>query len=805
MIKVTNINKYFNKNKKSEIHVLNNISVQFPNTGLIVLKGNSGSGKTTFLNILGGLDNINTGEVRIDSQTIKSYNPKVWNSIRTEKIGYIFQNYYLIPALSVFDNVAIVLKMIGFKDEEEIENRVNYILKQVGIYNFRKRHANQLSGGQKQRVAIARALVKNPKIIIADEPTGNLDSHNTVDVMNIIKKISKQRLVVLVTHEKSIADFYGDRIVEIEDGQIVKDYPNESSNAYQVEEKDTYYLKDFKHKETSGNVSFYTDDDHIRLAEDINIRLIYQNGRLVLDVNGAIKKVQLATPEAGVRVIDDHFKKLDKDSFMETTYQSEEIETEKYHGKKNTLFTFKSNIKDAVYKLLKMTRAKKIMLFGFAVSGMITAIAASILGNRLFDDYLRVYELENYVEFNKQAFNMDIDIISSLKEENDSLFWINPYDTEKIKITVPSFYERGQNYDLKGELDLIDHISEEDLIYGRMPENMFEIVVDERVYLNNNGIFSELTEFGIWNAEQLLGEITIVRGIEFEIVGISNVQSQRIFGERSALTILSYKTRGITSYYLPIDLVSESLEIVHGEMPEPGSREILVPSSFMGDLIPPWAFDDGTYDRFGLLISGTYDKEKIPYEQYSYIAYSEDIEYYVFRNTVGDMDVYSSNPSELLEKMEDANLVASWSYGDTVIKSETEQSKLTPILYISIFILVFTGMGMYYMMRSSMLSRIYEISVYRALGIKQSSIMRGFIVELLVITTFSTLLGYLFASGLILIFQEASYLKEIAYLNSSAFLLGLGIIYVINIFFGIMSIRGQLRKTPAELLSNYDL
>lgn len=804
MIEVKNINKFFNKNKRSEIHVLNDITISFPDTGLVVLKGNSGSGKTTFLNILGGLDSVNAGEVKIDNQLIKSYNPNIWNKIRTEKIGYIFQNYYLIPTLSVFDNVAIVLKMIGMEDEQEIEERVHYILKQVGIYNYRKRHANQLSGGQQQRVAIARALIKNPKIIIADEPTGNLDSNNTVEVMNIIKKISKQRLVVLVTHEKSIADFYGDRIVEILDGKIIDDYQNESSNTYQIEETDTFYLKDFKHIETSGNVSFYTNDEHIHLEEDIDVRLIYQNGRLLLDVNGVIKKVQLASEDSGVRVFDEHYKKLDKDTFMETSYQIEEIDITKNQKNKETLYTFKNSIINALLNFIKMTSAKKVMLIGFILSGMITAFAASIIGNRMFDDYLNIDELENYVEFSKQAFNMDIEDITSLNDD-DPMFWINPYNTSKIRITVPSLYTSAQRYDLEGELDLIDHISEEDLIYGRMPENIYEIVVDKRVYTNNDEPYSRLTEYGVWSADQLIGEKIFARGLELEIVGISDVQTQRIFGDRTTLTLLAYSNIGITSYFLSLDLLGDVVEIVDGRMPVPGSKEILVPSDYGGGAIPPWSFDDGVYERWGYRISGTYDRSSIPFENYLYLAFDEDLEYYVFMNTVRVMSVYSSEPAEMLQKMEDAGLVASWPYGDTIIQAQNQQNKLTAILYISIFILLFTGLGMYYMMRSSMLSRIYEISVYRALGTKQSSIMRGFIIELLVITTFTTLFGYLLACILIFNLQEASYLKDIIYLNGQAFFLGLFLIYAINIFFGIMSIRGQLQKTPSELLSSYDM
>ena len=129
--------------------------------------------------------------------------------------------------MSVYDNVALSLKMIGIKNKKEIQKRVNYVLEAVKMYRYRNRPAKMLSGGEKQRVAIARALVKNPSIVIADEPTGNLDSKNSLQVMNIIKAISKEKLVILVTHEVDLANFYASRIIELQDGKIVKDYENE--------------------------------------------------------------------------------------------------------------------------------------------------------------------------------------------------------------------------------------------------------------------------------------------------------------------------------------------------------------------------------------------------------------------------------------------------------------------------------------------------------------------------------------------------------------------------------------------------
>ena len=144
----------------------------------------------------------------------------------------------------VYDNVALVLRMLGIKNKEEIKKRVYYCLEKVGMYRYKNRLAGMLSGGERQRVGIARAIAKAPDIILADEPTGNLDSKNSLEVMNIIKAISKEKLVILVTHEKDLAEFYASRIIEIQDGSIVKDYENKHENEldYRIENK--FYLKD---------------------------------------------------------------------------------------------------------------------------------------------------------------------------------------------------------------------------------------------------------------------------------------------------------------------------------------------------------------------------------------------------------------------------------------------------------------------------------------------------------------------------------------------------------------------------------
>ena len=310
MIKLEKVNKYFYRHKKNQIHVINNTSLKLEEKGLVSLLGPSGCGKTTLLNAIGGLDKINSGKIYVDGKRISKRSVRKIDKIRNLNIGYIFQDYNLLDNMTVFDNVALALRINGLKNKEEIKKRVNYVLEKVDMYKYRNRLTSMLSGGQRQRVGIARAIVKNPKIIIADEPTGNLDSRNTIEVMNIIKAISKRKLVILVTHERELAEFYSTRIIEIEDGRVVNDRKNEHNNELDYRMDNTIYLKEFDiHEEIKNNdisVNFYGNK-----KEKLNINVIVQNGNIFIETDSN-NKVELAK-DANIEIINDHYKKISKE------------------------------------------------------------------------------------------------------------------------------------------------------------------------------------------------------------------------------------------------------------------------------------------------------------------------------------------------------------------------------------------------------------------------------------------------------------------------------------------------------------
>ena len=222
MIIVKNLTKvYKTNNKEEDVVALNNVNLVLPDKGFIAVYGASGCGKSTLLNVLGGLDQATSGEMIVNHRNTKGFNEHDWNAYRNQEVGFVFQNYYLLPHLTVFDNVAITLQMS--KQTEGLKERIFEALKQVGLEKTAKRYPRQLSGGQQQRIAIARALVANPSIILADEPTGALDLKSSQIVMKSLKEVSKNHLVVMVTHNERLAKEYADRMIEISYGQIAVD------------------------------------------------------------------------------------------------------------------------------------------------------------------------------------------------------------------------------------------------------------------------------------------------------------------------------------------------------------------------------------------------------------------------------------------------------------------------------------------------------------------------------------------------------------------------------------------------------
>ena len=247
MLEVRDLKKYYKTKGGVEVHALDGVSIQFPETGMVFLLGKSGSGKSTLLNVSGGLDKPDSGEIIVKGKSSKDFTQSDFDSYRNTFIGFVFQEYNILNEFNIETNIALALELQGKKNDKKA---VEDLLKQVDLEGMGKRKPNTLSGGQKQRIAIARALIKNPEIIMADEPTGALDSNTGKQVLDTLKKLSETKLVIIVSHDRDFAEEYADRIIELKDGKVISDHSKDYAKAKEVSSnvrkigEDTIQIKD---------------------------------------------------------------------------------------------------------------------------------------------------------------------------------------------------------------------------------------------------------------------------------------------------------------------------------------------------------------------------------------------------------------------------------------------------------------------------------------------------------------------------------------------------------------------------------
>lgn len=298
MLKLENITKIYEGKNFKQI-ALNDVTLAFRNNEFVSILGPSGSGKTTLLNIIGGLDKYTYGNLIIDGVSTRKYKERDWNNYRSNKVGFIFQSYNLINHQTVLSNVLLSLNIAGKPKKESIK-LAKKVLKDVGLENYIKKKPKHLSGGQMQRVAIARALVTNPDIILCDEPTGALDSQTSIQIMELLKEISKEKLVIMVTHNVTLANKYSDRVIALNDGVITYD-----TSPYEVE---NYSLKKIKNKRKKMN-------KFTSLSLSFNNLLTKKSRTLLTSFAGSIGIIGIALVLSLSKGTQKYINKIEKNTF----------------------------------------------------------------------------------------------------------------------------------------------------------------------------------------------------------------------------------------------------------------------------------------------------------------------------------------------------------------------------------------------------------------------------------------------------------------------------------------------------------
>lgn len=422
MLKLENITKIYEGKNFKQI-ALNDVTLAFRNNEFVSILGPSGSGKTTLLNIIGGLDKYTYGNLIIDGVSTRKYKERDWNNYRSNKVGFIFQSYNLINHQTVLSNVLLSLNIAGKPKKESIK-LAKKVLKDVGLENYIKKKPKELSGGQMQRVAIARALVTNPDIILCDEPTGALDSQTSIQIMELIKEISKEKLVIMVTHNVTLANKYSDRVIALNDGVITYD-----TSPYEVE---NYSLKTIKNKRKTMN-------KFTSLSLSFNNLLTKKSRTLLTSFAGSIGIIGIALVLSLSKGTQKYINKIEKNTFskypisiMESYIDYQNMFDKEKESCKNGSICF---INDLTNNIVNDNKINSISKFS----------------NILKQNYENINNYTLDINYN---YNIDLNIYKDNKMiENSSLYF-------------KEFFNNNSPL-----------LKEYTLIYGKLPEKYNEIVI----------------------------------------------------------------------------------------------------------------------------------------------------------------------------------------------------------------------------------------------------------------------------------------------------------------------------------------
>ena len=527
MLEVKNLTKIYKTKNGADVHALDGVSLQFAEKGMVFLLGKSGSGKSTLLNVCGGLDSPTDGEIIVKGRSSKNFSQSDFDSYRNTFIGFIFQEYNILNEFSVEDNIALALELQGKPKDKAA---ISALLEQVDLQGYAKRKPNTLSGGQKQRIAIARALVKSPEIIMADEPTGALDSNTGKQVFETLKKLSEDKLVLVVSHDREFAEQYGDRIIELKDGKVISDVSKAKEEQQKLSDNvnavgDVLCIK-------KGSLLTELDFDKIKAfllgsKEDV---IIANNGK---DVEN-FKKVS--------RISDDGAKEV----FRETV----ESQNKKQYTPQDSRFirsklplrhAFKIGASGLKTKPIRLLFTVILCTVAFALFGLLSTLSfydsESTFKQTLADTEISVMQFEkqysikyiNYYQGEKQGEYDGVNPTRFTAKDIEKL-------SEKVGTDAFGALDIGTSFNAVKTTDYwTDRISAvavlpensqlRENINGKYPATKDEIVISSysaemikecKIY-DENGTALELT-----NAEDIIGKKVSLAGNKYKVTGIMN-------------------------------------------------------------------------------------------------------------------------------------------------------------------------------------------------------------------------------------------------------------------------------------------
>ena len=742
---------------------LDDVSISFRRNEFVSILGPSGSGKTTLLNIIGGLDKYTHGDLIINEISTKKYKDKDWDSYRNHRIGFVFQSYNLITHQTILSNVELALTLSGVSKKER-RKRAKEVLKQVGLKDHINKKPNQLSGGQMQRVAIARALINDPDILLADEPTGALDTKTSVQIMELLKEISKDKLVIMVTHNPELANTYSNRIISLKDGQVIDD-----TNPYNGSE--VVEPKKMKSKKTS--MSFLTalklSFNNIRTKKGRTILTAFASSigiigiALILSLSNGfnlqIKKYEKGIMSAMPVIISEQSMNLDDETMKELSGEN----VEKYPdidyvlAKKPEIETFirKNKItKDYINYLEAMPSSYS---YGIAYNRYmkLNIIKKTDDGYKFMDQINNIGTIPK--SFNKEKPN---EVIESYY---DTLYGRLPNNDREMILIVTS-----TNQVTTDILDVLGLPTTGNISYDDILNSSIHIVLNDNMYKETNNGF-KLND----NLEELYNN-----SIELKVVGI--IRMNKDFPSYIQTSALTY-TEEFADYLIDKNsnskIVKSQKELDYNVLTGLSFSSENDTNSISKDYILSYLGDDAKPYNI-MLYPKSFDSKK---ELLDYLdKYNED-------KDEEDKIIYTDQ----------AALISSMS--GSIMDAVT----IVLIAFSSISLIVsciMIGIITYI----SVLERTKEIGILRALGARKKDISRVFNAETFIIGVTSGTLGILIAVLLTIPINKVIYnlteLEGVAKLNPLHALILIIISTTLTVIGGLIPSKIASKKDPVEAL-----
>ena len=736
-------------------HALKNIDLSFRENEFVAILGPSGSGKTTLLNIIGGLDRYTTGDLIIDGKSTKKFKDKDWDAYRNHAVGFIFQSYNLISHISVLENTMMGMTLSGVSFRER-KRKALELLDKVGLKDHAYKKPNQLSGGQMQRVAIARALANDPKIILADEPTGALDSKTSMQIMELIKEISKDKLVIMVTHNKELAENYASRIVNMKDGEIIGDSNPIDDN-----------VKTGNLKITKTSMSFLTA---LKLSFE-NIKT--KKGRTILtsfaSSIGIIGIALILSLSNGFNIEVENF---EQDSLSQSPIM---ITNQTVQMDENTLNELKGDNEKEKYPSEKMVYSKN------DISDTI------IHTNKITDDYV------NYID------KMDMDNISGisyLKGTNTILLSKNGDDYKFLNDNSSSFTSNILPYSPSDSL--ID--KNYDVLAGKVTDEAGLVLFVDSYNRISSSLLESLGLDDSASFEDILNkEIKVIFNDDYykKINGNFIVENdlEKLYDSEESVSI---KIMAIVRGKEDKELITGSSGLYYtsalaGEVISKNKDSLIVKEQEKLDynVLTHQKFDENTTKDSVL---GYLGADVLPMAIY---IYPKDFD---TKDKITDyLDEYNDgkNEEDVIQYTDMAEMISS-------LSGNIMDAITIVLIAFSSISLVVSSIMIGIITYISVLERTKEIGVLRALGARKKDITRVFNAETFIIGIFSGLLGVAIAYLLTIptnkIIEDLSGLAGVAKLNPIHSIILIIISLTLTVIGGFIPSKMASRKNPVEAL-----